>query len=102
MKIKLAFGIALSLACISAAEAPSNYRTYSGLPVESDPYLLTHFDRALGRCVPEAQTPPRGTPFVDSLHYNTALRACLYRQRYVDRGYSAYPANLVFDHFLDR
>ncbi len=102
MKIKLALGIALSLACISAAEAPSNYRTYSGFPVESDPYLVTRFEHALNNCVPEAQTPPRGTPYTASLHYNTALRACLYRQGYVDRGYSAYPANLVFDHLFDR
>jgi hypothetical protein len=102
MKIKLALGLAFSLACISAAESPSNYQTYKGFRLENDPVLLAAYDSALRRCVPEAETPPRGTPEVTSLHYNAALRACLYRHGFVDRGISAYPATLVFDHFLDR
>ncbi|RWX75630.1 hypothetical protein EPK99_18210 [Neorhizobium lilium] len=102
MKLKLMIGAALSLACISAAEAPSNYRTYGGSSLDRDPVLLSAYDNALSRCVPEAMTPPRGTPHTNSLHYNAALRSCLYRQGYVDRGVSAYPATLVFDNFFDR
>lgn len=102
MNKNMALAIGLSLACISAAESPSNFRTYGGYPVERDPILLSAYDNALSRCVPEAMTPPRGTSDTGSLHYNAALRSCLYRQGYVDQGAYAYPATLVFDHFLDR
>jgi hypothetical protein len=102
MKMKLALGLALSLACISAAESPSNYRTYEGRPVEGDPVLLSLYARVLDKCAWEARTPPRGTVRTDSLHYNAALRSCLYRQGFLDRGTYAYPATLLFDHFLDR
>ncbi len=102
MKIKLALGLTLSLACISAAESPSNYRSFGGQSVEDDPVLLSVYSRAVDTCAWEAQTPPRGTPRTDSLHYNAALRACLYRQGFLDRGIHAYPATQIFDHFLDR
>jgi hypothetical protein len=102
MRFTAPAAIILSLAFISAAEAPSNFRTYGGSRIESDPILAAAYDNALSRCVPEAMTPPRGTPEVSSLHYNAALRSCLYRQGYVDRGTWAYPATLIFDHFLGR
>lgn len=100
-KANLAAAI-LGALCISAAEAPANYRTYGGGAIESDPLLLSAYDAALRKCVPEALAAPRGNPEPASLHYNAALRACLYRQGFFDRGSFAYPATLVFDHFLDR
>jgi hypothetical protein len=102
MKVKLALGLALSLACISAAESPSNFQTISGGPVEGDSIALAAYDNALARCLPEAQTPPLGSQQATSLRYNAALRACLYRQGFIDRGAHAYPATLYFGHFLDR
>ncbi|MET3854702.1 MULTISPECIES: hypothetical protein [unclassified Rhizobium] len=101
MRYLAAIGVALSLGCISAAEAPSNYQTYSGIRVDSDPVLLARYDRALSYCQPEAMSH-RGSPDTHSMIYNVALRNCLYRRSFVDRGYYAYPANQVFDHFLDR
>jgi len=96
MTVRIAFGAALSLACISAAEAPSNYQVYGGIRVDSDPVLLATYDRALARCFPEAATPPRGALEPRGLYYNAALRACLYRYGFFDRGAYAYPANTLF------
>jgi hypothetical protein len=101
MRYLAVFGVALSLGCISAAEAPSNYQTYTGVRVDSDPVLLARYDRALSYCERESVSW-RGSPDTRSLRYNTALRNCLYRRSFVDRGYYAYPATQVFDHFLDR
>jgi hypothetical protein len=102
MMIKTGVALALSLACISAAESPANYRTYSGTQIEQDPVLLAHYERTAQKCSWEASTPPRGNLDTTTLHYNAALRACLYRQGYYDRGGNAYPATLIFDHFFDR
>lgn len=100
--IKTGLALALSLACISAAEAPANYRTYGGARIEENSVLLAHYDRAVQKCSAEASTPPRGNLDPTTLHYNAALRACLYRQGYFDRGAYSYPATLIFDHFFDR
>lgn len=101
MRFKLGFAAAVAgLACISAAEAPSNYQTYGGVRADADPLLLHTYNVALNHCTGEASTPPRGTPYPTSLYYNAALRACLYRRGFTDRGSQAYPATLVFDHFL--
>lgn len=102
MNVKLAFGLALSLACLSAAEAPSNYQTFGGRQIEGDSLALAAYDNALARCLPEAETPPLGSAQRTSLRFNAALRACLYRQGYIDRGARAYPATLYFGHLLDR
>lgn len=103
MRMMLAFGALLSLACVSAGEAPSNYQSYyGGVRADSDPVLLERYDRALNRCVPEAYSWRRGAPDPNSTLYMLALRNCLYRHSFVDRGAYAYPTNAVFQHFLDR
>ncbi|ULR46203.1 hypothetical protein [Rhizobium sp. K102] len=103
MRLMAVVGVALGLGCISAAESPSNYQSYRGVRVDTDPVLLTRYDKALRWCVPEAGSWQRGSPDPQSLHYNAALRNCLYRRGFVDRGVYAYPIPKVyFDHFLDR
>ncbi|TCU13115.1 hypothetical protein EV132_113100 [Rhizobium sullae] len=101
MKYLAAMGVVLSLGCVSAAEAPSNYQTYHGIRVDSDPLLLAKYDRAVGYCQYEAMSW-RGSPNPYSLVYNAALRSCLSRRNFIDRGAYAYPANRYFDHFFDR
>lgn len=103
MRLIHIIGLALSLSCISAAESPSNYRSYSGVRVDTDPVLLARYDKVLRWCVPEASSWQRGSPDPQSLQYNTALRSCLSRYSFIDRGVYAYPIPKVyFDHFLDR
>ncbi|MBB3299639.1 MULTISPECIES: hypothetical protein [Rhizobium] len=103
MRLMAVVGLALSLGCISAAESPSNYQSYSGIRVDTDPVLLARYEKALQRCVPEAGSWRRGSPDPRSLDYNAVLRNCLYRRSFVDRGVYAYPIPQVyFDHFLDR
>lgn len=102
MKLMMAAGIALSLACISAAEAPSNYETYDGVRVDSDPVLLNHYNRVLSYCDREASLPQRGSPDPRSMWHILALRSCLYRYSIVDRGLDSYPANAIWEHFFDR
>ena len=102
MRMMLALGALLSLACVSAGEAPSNYQSYQGIRADSDPVLLARYDRALRCCEPEASSWYRGSPDPNSSMYILALRACLYRHSFVDRGVHAYPTTAVFQHFLDR
>lgn len=103
MRLMAVVGVALSLGCISAAESPSNYQSYSGIRVDTDPVLLARYDKSLRWCVPEASSWRRGSPDPQSLHYNAALRNCLYRHGFVDRGVYAYPIpEVYFEHFLDR
>lgn len=103
MNVKYAIAALLSLACVSAAESPVNYRTYhGGIRVDSDPILLKAYQKALARCVPEASTPPRGNPNMHGLDYNSSLRNCLYRQGYLDRGVYSYPNRDLFDEILNR
>jgi hypothetical protein len=96
MSAKTIASLVACIACISAAEAPSNYQTFHGIPVDSNSTDLTRFEIALARCIPEASSWPRGTPDPRSLYYNAALRNCLYRQGFIDRGSYAYPANNLF------
>jgi hypothetical protein len=102
MRMMLALGAILSLACVSAGEAPSNYQTYHGVRVDSDPVLLAKYDRALNYCEPEAYSWRRGSPDPNSTFYWLALRNCLYRHGYVDRGAYAYPTTAIFPHFLEQ
>ena len=103
MRLMAVVGVALSLGCISAAESPSHYRSDSGGLVDTDPVLLARYDTALRWCVPEDGSWQRGSPDPQSMNYNAALRSCLYRHGFVDRGVYAYPIPKVyFDHFLDR
>jgi hypothetical protein len=98
----LTLGAILSLACVSAGEAPSNYQTYHGIRADSDPVVLATYERVLDRCEPEAYSWRRGSPDPNSTLYWLALRDCLYRHGFVDRGAYAYPTTAVFRHFLDR
>lgn len=100
MRSLASIGALASLTLISAAESPGNYESFGAIRADSTPAITRHYDAALARCRPEALTPPRGTTETASLRYSAALRACLYRQGYIDRGSSAYPATLVFDYFL--
>ncbi|MDL2399302.1 hypothetical protein [Rhizobium mayense] len=102
MRMMLALGAVLSLACVSAGEAPSNYQSYHGIRVDSDPVLLAKYDRALRYCEPEAYSWYRGSPDPNSTMYILALRDCLYRHSFVDRGAYAYPTTAWYRHFLDR
>lgn len=96
MNLKYVTAALLGLACVSAAEAPQNYRVYAGPLVASDPVILDIYDRALVKCSAEASTPPRGTEFTTSYYYNAALRSCLSRQGFIDTGADAFPANTLF------
>ncbi|MDE1158801.1 MAG: hypothetical protein PW791_11080 [Neorhizobium sp.] len=100
MRSVVFIGMVASLAFVSAAESPSNYQSLSGIRADGDSSTARRYDAALSRCRPEALTPPRGTHETGSLRYSAALRACLYRQGYIDRGSFSYPATLVFDHFF--
>ncbi|KRB61288.1 hypothetical protein ASE04_23115 [Rhizobium sp. Root708] len=100
MRLSVAFALAASFVCISAAEAPSEWQTYSGVRVDSDPQTQARFDRAYRHCEPQAAW--QGSSQQNSLLYVTALRSCLYRQGIVDRGSYSYPVNDPFDHFIDR
>ncbi|MBB6483816.1 hypothetical protein [Rhizobium lusitanum] len=103
MKMMLALGAILSLACVSAGEAPSNYQSYhGGIRVDSDPVLLAKYGRALNYCEPEAYSWRRGSPDPESTLYTLALRNCLYRQGFLDRGLYAYPLTAVFRHVLEQ
>ncbi len=100
MRILVAMGIAASLALVSAAEAPHEWQITGGVRADSDPVLLARYDRALRYCEPEAEY--RGSIDTASLLYVTALRSCLSRQGFTDRGSFSYPVNNLFWHFLDR
>ena len=103
MKIMLGLGLAMSLACISAADSPSEYQYYFGGRVDQDPVLAAHFDRAARRCEPEANDIDRGSPDPHSYLHIIAMRSCLARYNFIDRGvYAALPITLGLDHFLDR
>lgn len=100
MRVVIALGIAASLACISAAEAPGQWQTYSGVKIDTDPTLQMRFDRTYPHCEQEANR--RASADINSLWHVTALRNCMYRHGIVDRGSYAYPANALFNNFLDR
>jgi hypothetical protein len=103
MKIMLGLGLALSLACISAAESPSDYQQYFGPRVDSSPVIAREFDRAIVHCQAEASNPYRGAYTSGSHGYLIAVRACLSRYNFIDRGaYAALPVTLGLEHFLDR
>jgi hypothetical protein len=103
MKILLGLGLALSLGCISAAESPGDYQYYFGGRVDADPVLASRFDRAVQRCEPEASDPYRGSPDRHSYIHLLAMRNCLARYNFIDRGsYAALPITLGLDHFIDR
>lgn len=93
----------MSLACVSAAASPSDYQTYFGAPVDSSPIILAQFDKAANHCEAEASLPGRGSPDVESYPHIIAVRGCLARYNFIDRGAYAYlPIVLGLDHFLDR
>ncbi|PDT01939.1 hypothetical protein CO666_22735 [Rhizobium chutanense] len=103
MRLMAVVGVTLGLGCISAAESPSNYQSYSGVRVDTDPVLLARYDKALRWCGPEAGSWQRGSQDSRSLRYNAALRSCLSRHSFIDRGVYAYPIpEVYFEHFLDR
>jgi hypothetical protein len=113
MRVFLGVCVALSLSCGSVAYASSdhaygdrssNYQTYSGIPVDTDPVILARFDRAQRHCEPEADSWRRGSPDRHSLLHITALKSCLSRRNFIDRGAYAYPSTPLgfFEHFLDR
>jgi hypothetical protein len=103
MKIMLGLGLVMSLACISAAESPSDYQYYFGGRVDADPVLAAKFDRAARRCEPEASDYTRGSADQNSYLHLIAMRNCLARYNFIDRGsYAALPITLGLDHFLDR
>jgi hypothetical protein len=93
MRIMLAVGLALGLSGCVGADAPSNYQSYFGVRVDSSPQLQQRFDRASRYCQREA--PRRGTTDVASVSYLLAMRSCLARHNFIDRGAYAYPASGV-------
>jgi hypothetical protein len=90
MKIALAVGMALGLSGCVGADSPSNYQSYFGVPVSSSPQLQQKFDRANRYC--QREVPRRGTTDVASVSYLLAMRNCLARHNFIDRGAHAYPA----------
>lgn len=103
MRMMLALGAILSLACVSAGEAPSNYQTYhGGVRADSDPVLLANYGKVLNYCEPEAYSWQRGSPDANSTLYWLALRDCLYRHGFVDRGAYAYPTTAISRHILEQ
>ncbi|WP_105437669.1 hypothetical protein [Neorhizobium sp. T25_13] len=94
MNLKLALGVALGLACIPmAAEARSDLRLYGAVPVESSPQLMQAYNRALERCLPEADLAEAGAIAEASLPA-VRLRGCLYRKGFFYRGVYAYPVGV--------
>lgn len=103
MKIMLGLGLAMSLACISAADSPGEYQYYFGGRVDASPTLAAQFDKASYRCGLEASDPDRGSADPHSYLYLLAMRNCLARHNFIDRGsYAALPITLGLDHFIDR
>ncbi|PZM07674.1 hypothetical protein [Rhizobium tubonense] len=90
MRILLAVGMALGLSGCVAAGAPSNYQSYFGVPVDSSPQLQKRFDHARAYC--EREAPRRGTTDSPSVSYLLAMRSCLARHNFIDRGGDAYLA----------
>lgn len=91
MNLKLALGVALSLACTAAAaEARSNWHVYGAVPVESSPRLMQAYNRALTRCRAEAGLAEAEAIAETSLQA-VWLRGCLYRNGFFYRGVYAYP-----------
>jgi hypothetical protein len=102
MKILTAAGIALSFACVSAASGATNYQTYSGVPADSSPSLVSAFNSAELYCEPEA-TPYRRGSYPVGFGPLLAMRSCLARHNFIDRGVHSYLSiTLGLDHFLDR
>lgn len=103
MKAIAAFGAVLSMTCVSAAASPSEFQTYFGTPVEASPVISAQFDKAAAHCEAEASSPARGSPNADSYSHIVAVRGCLARYNFIDRGaYTNLPIVLGLDHFLDR
>ena len=103
MKIMLGLGLAMSLACISAADSPSEYQYYFGGRVDSSPVLSAQFDKAARYCSVEASDANRGSSEPGSYLNLIAMRNCLARHNFIDRGsYAALPITLGLDHFIDR
>jgi hypothetical protein len=93
----------VSLACVSAAASPSDYQTYFGTPVDASPTILAQFDKAAAHCDAEASRPGRSAPAEQTYAYTTAVRTCLARFNFIDRGSYAYlPIVLGLDHIIDR
>ncbi|CAN7298607.1 hypothetical protein [Neorhizobium sp. LjRoot104] len=98
MKLKLALGVALGLACISMpAKARSDLRLYGAVPVESSPRLMQAYNNALARCLPEAGLAETGAIAGASLPA-VRLRGCLYRNGFFYRGVYAYPVAMSVYH----
>ena len=103
MKTIAMFGALLSMATVSAAASPTEYRTYFGSPVDASPVIQGRFDMAADHCEAEASSPARGSPDLGSYAHIVAVRGCLARYNFIDRGaYSTLPIVLGLDHFLDR
>ncbi|KWV40633.1 hypothetical protein AS026_25600 [Rhizobium altiplani] len=94
MRVLVALGMAASLLAISAAEPPWQWQTFHGVRMDSDPVLLSRFDRIYRYCLPEANY--RGSPYPTDAWHITALRSCMSRFGVADRGAYSYPANRLF------
>lgn len=102
MKLRIVTGLLLSLGCISAADAPANYMSYYGVQADKDPYVAAAFYRARQRCEPEASSYGRGAPEENSVAHVLAMRACMARYDFVDRGaYAFHPAGVWYKHIFD-
>jgi hypothetical protein len=103
MKKIAIFGAVLSMASISAAASPTDYRTYFGSPVDASPVIQAQFYKAADHCEAEASSLGRGSPDLESYSHIVAVRGCLARYNFIDRGaYATLPIVLGLDHFLDR
>lgn len=105
MKLLVAVGMLVGLSCGSALASPpaSEYQSFSGVRVDSDPVLMAKFDKAVRSCEPRVAQWDRGNwPVENKYIYIAALRNCLYRQSFISRGAYAYPVNAPFEHLIDR
>ncbi|CAN7509560.1 hypothetical protein LJR030_005220 [Rhizobium sp. LjRoot30] len=96
MIAKFVLAAIIGTACASAASASSGHYLYGGVPLEARPDLERKFARALAHCECEAGSLPRGSLDPESLLYDTALRACLYRLGFFE-GREAYPVRIFAD-----
>jgi hypothetical protein len=94
--MKLMFVSTLLIAfapALTEATAASSI-TYGSVGIVKGSDVESRFLSAKEDCMLEASTPPRGHPLIGNFYNQAALRACLYRKGFSDKGDHVYPVPL--------